>query len=162
MCGRDSQVHICAGLKKFFIRSTKDGGDRTKFKCSKQQKCDITKQTRSQCQYCRLQKCLAVGMARKGDRASSSSQPPVTRSPCKVCGAESSGFHFGVDTCEGCKGWNLQGSTSEWTPVKGVESSWFHFGVDTCEGCKWNSLPGPVVMAPNVELFRAGLVACPP
>ncbi|XP_078593130.1 nuclear receptor subfamily 1 group D member 1-like isoform X2 [Branchiostoma floridae x Branchiostoma japonicum] len=95
---------VCEACKKFFIRSTKDGGDRTKFKCSKQQKCDITKQTRSQCQYCRLQKCLAVGMARKGDRASSSSQPPVTRSPCKVCGAESSGFHFGVDTCEGCKG----------------------------------------------------------
>ncbi|KAI8506571.1 hypothetical protein Bbelb_159980 [Branchiostoma belcheri] len=26
----------------------------------------------------------------------------------------------------------------------------------------WNSLPGPVVMAPNVESFRAGLAACPP
>jgi len=23
--------------------------------------------------------------------------------PCKVCGAPSSGFHFGAITCEGCK-----------------------------------------------------------
>ncbi|KAI8517634.1 hypothetical protein Bbelb_036510 [Branchiostoma belcheri] len=27
---------------------------------------------------------------------------------------------------------------------------------------QWDSLPGPVVMAPNVESFRAGLAACPP
>ncbi|ESO05097.1 hypothetical protein HELRODRAFT_127751, partial [Helobdella robusta] len=23
---------------------------------------------------------------------------------CKVCGGEASGFHYGVDSCEGCKG----------------------------------------------------------
>ncbi|KAI8495171.1 hypothetical protein Bbelb_271570 [Branchiostoma belcheri] len=41
------------------------------------------------------------------------------------------------------------------------------FPTDTTSGAcsdmyRWNSLPGPVVVAPNVESFRAGLAACPP
>lgn len=31
-----------------------------------------------------------------------------TKGPtCKVCGDEASGFHYGVDSCEGCKVWKL-------------------------------------------------------
>ena len=32
--------------------------------------------------------------------------PGKTKGPsCKVCGDEASGFHYGVDSCEGCKVW---------------------------------------------------------
>ena len=39
---------------------------------------------------------------RVGQNTSISSSPS---SLCKVCGDEASGFHYGVDSCEGCKVW---------------------------------------------------------
>ncbi|XP_070577174.1 uncharacterized protein [Ptychodera flava] len=113
VCGDQSSgyhlgAYACEACKKFFIRSTKPdkSGNCVKYTCTKDKKCVINKQTRTQCQYCRLQKCSSVGMARKGARTAESkpSTPVYAGIPCQVCGAESSGFHFGAITCEGCKG----------------------------------------------------------
>ncbi|XP_070577168.1 nuclear receptor subfamily 1 group D member 2-like [Ptychodera flava] len=112
VCGDQSSgyhlgAYACEACKKFFIRSTKpdQSGQCVEYACPKDKSCVINKQTRTQCQYCRFQKCLSVGMARKGARtAESESSPIYAKILCQVCGAESSGFHFGAVTCEGCKG----------------------------------------------------------
>ena len=50
----------------FFRRALQDIGDPSRKKCYYSRNCDITVQTRNRCQYCRLQKCLALGMSRSG------------------------------------------------------------------------------------------------
>ncbi|XP_070577102.1 nuclear receptor ROR-gamma-like isoform X2 [Ptychodera flava] len=102
-------AYTCEACKRFFLRSTKtnEKGETPKYVCPKgNKKCDINKTTRIRCQYCRLQKCFEVGMARKGTPAAQSllDLKNIPKTPCQVCGAESSGLHFGAITCEGCKG----------------------------------------------------------
>lgn len=54
---------VCEACKKFFIRSNKD---RREYACVNQDKmCNITISNRAVCQYCRLAKCIQVGMALK-------------------------------------------------------------------------------------------------
>lgn len=36
--------------------------------CTKNQQCSILRINRNRCQYCRLKKCIAVGMSRDGER----------------------------------------------------------------------------------------------
>ena len=50
----------------FFRRALQDVGDPARKKCFYSKNCDITVLTRNRCQYCRLQKCLALGMSRSG------------------------------------------------------------------------------------------------
>lgn len=47
-------------------------------------------------------------MASETDSEGQSSSSSTVKSPgsgprCSVCGDEASGFHYGVDSCEGCK-----------------------------------------------------------
>lgn len=42
--------------------------------------------------------CLAPRPAKPKDAA------PVVLPPCRICGARASGFHYGVNSCEACKG----------------------------------------------------------
>lgn len=56
----------------FFRRALQDIGDPARKRCYYNKSCDITILTRNRCQYCRLQKCLALGMSRSGRRPSHS------------------------------------------------------------------------------------------
>ncbi|XP_048758927.1 uncharacterized protein LOC125668650 isoform X2 [Ostrea edulis] len=69
VCGdRSSGIHYgvlaCEGCKGFFRRALQDIGDPARKRCYYNKSCDITILTRNRCQYCRLQKCLALGMSR--------------------------------------------------------------------------------------------------
>uniref|UniRef100_A0A8D0GUT9 Nuclear receptor subfamily 1 group I member 3 n=1 Tax=Sphenodon punctatus TaxID=8508 RepID=A0A8D0GUT9_SPHPU len=57
--GYHFHVMTCEGCKGFFRRSVSKG---VRFTCPFTRSCTITKAKRRQCQACRLQKCLAVGM----------------------------------------------------------------------------------------------------
>ncbi|XP_063002096.1 nuclear receptor ROR-gamma [Elgaria multicarinata webbii] len=66
ICGdKSSGIHYgvitCEGCKGFFRRSQQ--GNVT-YSCTRQQNCQIDRTSRNRCQYCRLQKCLSLGMSR--------------------------------------------------------------------------------------------------
>uniref|UniRef100_A0A8D2Q552 Uncharacterized protein n=1 Tax=Varanus komodoensis TaxID=61221 RepID=A0A8D2Q552_VARKO len=66
ICGdKSSGIHYgvitCEGCKGFFRRSQQSS---TAYSCSRQKNCVIDRNNRNRCQYCRLQKCLALGMSR--------------------------------------------------------------------------------------------------
>ncbi|ODN04245.1 Ecdysone-inducible protein E75 [Orchesella cincta] len=55
-------VHSCEGCKGFFRRSIQQ---KIQYRpCTKNQQCSILRVNRNRCQYCRLKKCIAVGMSR--------------------------------------------------------------------------------------------------
>ncbi|CAH8444471.1 unnamed protein product [Schistosoma haematobium] len=99
--GFHCNAYVCEACKKFFIRSSK-GENFTKYTCTKSNTCEINKDTRTHCQRCRYQKCIRLGMVLPG--AAVFPVTDISEIPCRVCGAKSSGFHFGAITCEGCKG----------------------------------------------------------
>ena len=47
----------------FFRRSQSNSSN---YSCQKESKCQIDRLNRNRCQYCRLQKCLALGMSKEG------------------------------------------------------------------------------------------------
>ena len=92
----------CEACKKFFIRSQKEA-NRT-YMCAYNSSCNITVATRSNCQYCRYMKCLRLGMNINVKFASLPANNIIQNSECAVCSSPSSGIHFGVFSCEACKG----------------------------------------------------------
>nr|XP_046917532.1 probable nuclear hormone receptor HR3 isoform X1 [Dermatophagoides farinae] len=66
VCGdKSSGVHYgvitCEGCKGFFRRSQSSV---VNYQCPRQKNCIVDRVNRNRCQYCRLQKCLALGMSR--------------------------------------------------------------------------------------------------
>ncbi|KAL3855378.1 hypothetical protein ACJMK2_014589, partial [Sinanodonta woodiana] len=55
-------VSSCEGCKGFFRRSVQKN---MQYTCHKEKNCPINKVTRNRCQYCRLQKCFAMGMSKE-------------------------------------------------------------------------------------------------
>ncbi|KAM3857186.1 nuclear receptor subfamily 4 group A member 2-like [Diretmus argenteus] len=82
-------VRTCEGCKGFFKRTVQKNA---KYVCLAAKSCPVDKRRRNRCQYCRFQKCLAVGMVKevvrtdglKGRRGRLPSKPkavPDTTSP---------------------------------------------------------------------------------
>lgn len=61
--GKHYGVYSCEGCKGFFKRTIRK--DLT-YTCRENKECLIDKRQRNRCQYCRYQKCLAMGMKREG------------------------------------------------------------------------------------------------
>lgn len=66
VCGdKSSGVHYgvitCEGCKGFFRRSQ---SAIVNYQCARQKNCIVDRVNRNRCQYCRLQKCMALGMSR--------------------------------------------------------------------------------------------------
>lgn len=56
----------CNNLQGFFRRSIQQ---KIQYRpCTKNQQCSILRINRNRCQYCRLKKCIAVGMSRDGKK----------------------------------------------------------------------------------------------
>lgn len=68
MCGdKSSGVHYgvitCEGCKGFFRRSQSSV---VNYQCPRNKNCVVDRVNRNRCQFCRLQKCLRLGMSRDG------------------------------------------------------------------------------------------------
>ncbi|XP_058500277.1 nuclear receptor subfamily 4 group A member 1 [Solea solea] len=77
-------VRTCEGCKGFFKRTVQKN---SKYVCLANKDCPVDKRRRNRCQFCRFQKCLAVGMVRevvrtdslKGRRGRLPSKPKVVQ-----------------------------------------------------------------------------------
>uniref|UniRef100_A0A3P8YV16 Nuclear receptor subfamily 6 group A member 1 n=1 Tax=Esox lucius TaxID=8010 RepID=A0A3P8YV16_ESOLU len=70
ICGdRATGLHYgiisCEGCKGFFKRSI---CNKRVYRCSREKNCEMSRKQRNRCQYCRLLKCLQMGMNRKAIR----------------------------------------------------------------------------------------------
>ncbi|MEQ2203361.1 Nuclear receptor subfamily 2 group F member 5 [Xenoophorus captivus] len=78
--GKHYGQFTCEGCKSFFKRSVRRN---LTYTCRGNRDCPIDQHHRNQCQYCRLKKCLKVGMRREGS-------PPLTL--CRISGGHCSIF----------------------------------------------------------------------
>lgn len=62
--GKHYGVYSCEGCKGFFKRTVRKD---LSYTCRDSKECLIDKRQRNRCQYCRYQKCLAMGMKREGE-----------------------------------------------------------------------------------------------
>lgn len=62
--GKHYGVYSCEGCKGFFKRTVRKD---LSYTCRDNKECLVDKRQRNRCQYCRYQKCLAMGMKREGN-----------------------------------------------------------------------------------------------
>ena len=78
-------VRTCEGCKGFFKRTVQKNA---KYVCLADKNCPVDKRRRNRCQFCRFQKCLAVGMVKEVVRTDSL-KGPRGRLPTKPRGSAS-------------------------------------------------------------------------
>ena len=64
--GNHFGVQSCEACKSFFRRSVRANA---RYACRGNRSCAIEKHTRNRCQYCRMQKCMSMGMRKEGEYA---------------------------------------------------------------------------------------------
>ncbi|KAJ8674078.1 hypothetical protein QAD02_005340 [Eretmocerus hayati] len=79
--GKHYGVHSCEGCKGFFKRTVRK--DLT-YACREESRCLIDKRQRNRCQYCRYQKCLAMGMKREAVQEERQRTKESEREPSSV------------------------------------------------------------------------------
>lgn len=99
-------VRTCEGCKGFFKRTVQKG---SKYVCLGSKDCPVDKRRRNRCQFCRFQKCLAVGMVKevvrtdnlKGRRGRLPSKPksPQESPPSPPISTITALVRAHVDTC---------------------------------------------------------------
>lgn len=90
--GRHYGAISCEGCKGFFKRSVRK---QLNYVCRANQDCEVTKHHRNRCQYCRLQKCLAMGM--RADHCQPERKPLVLDANSSV-GSPASGLNLPPNT----------------------------------------------------------------
>lgn len=80
--GKHYGVYSCEGCKGFFKRTVRK--DLT-YTCRDTKDCTVDKRQRNRCQYCRYQKCLAMGMKREGERRDLTAAPWLWSKIKSVC-----------------------------------------------------------------------------
>ncbi|XP_071818136.1 orphan steroid hormone receptor 2-like isoform X2 [Apostichopus japonicus] len=83
--GRHYGAISCEGCKGFFKRSIRKSLGYT---CRGTKECQIIKHNRNRCQYCRLQKCLAMGMKSDSVQCERSPLKPREKTPGNVATSE--------------------------------------------------------------------------
>uniref|UniRef100_F6WNB3 Nuclear receptor subfamily 6 group A member 1 n=1 Tax=Monodelphis domestica TaxID=13616 RepID=F6WNB3_MONDO len=126
ICGdRATGLHYgiisCEGCKGFFKRSI---CNKRVYRCSRDKNCVMSRKQRNRCQYCRLLKCLQMGMNRKAIREDGM---PGGRNksigPVQISEEEIERIMSGQEFEEEANHWSTNGDSDHSSPGNGVSES---------------------------------------
>lgn len=131
ICGdKSSGVHYgvitCEGCKGFFRRSQSGP---VNYQCPRNKQCVIDRVNRNRCQYCRLQKCIALGMSRdavKFGRMSKKQREKVEGEANAIKQGVSPGVNGYADNLEGSSLSPHHSSSHSYTYTPGAETSYMY------------------------------------
>ncbi|GBM05239.1 Retinoic acid receptor RXR-alpha-A [Araneus ventricosus] len=111
--GKHYGVYSCEGCKGFFKRTVRKD---LSYACREDRNCIIDKRQRNRCQYCRYQKCLAMGMKREA--VQEERQRTKERNENEVESTSSSQNDMSIDRI-------LEAELRVEPKTEGLDASWF-------------------------------------